>query len=61
MNEFKRVTSIFDRLRGESLTELVPELSPLMTGTDQSSGNKLKLAVSQAKWLSGKIRSRLQD
>ena len=60
MNEFKRVTSIFDRLRGESLTELVPELSPLMDGSDHSAGDKLKLAISQAKWLSSKIRNRLQ-
>jgi len=58
MNEFKRVTGIFDRLRGESLTALVPELGPLVDGPGQT-GNvngKLKLAISQAKWLSGKIR-----
>lgn len=58
MSEFKRVTTTFDRLRGESITELVPELSGLMedqVGTD----GKLKLAISQAKWLSEKIRNRL--
>jgi glutamate-1-semialdehyde 2,1-aminomutase len=60
MNEFKRVTSIYDRLRGESLTDLVPELGPLMAGPDQSASNKLRLAISQAKWLSSKIRNRLQ-
>ena len=62
MKEFQRVTRVFDRLRGECLTELVPELSPLMEDsalTGQAS-NKLKLAISQAKWLSGKIRNRLQ-
>jgi hypothetical protein len=31
-----------------------------MAGPDQSAGDKIKLAISQAKWLSGKIRNRLQ-
>ncbi len=56
MSEFKRVTGTFDRLRGESLSELVPELSPLLAEPD----DKLKLAMSQARWLGGKIRNRLQ-
>jgi sulfatase maturation enzyme AslB (radical SAM superfamily) len=60
MNEFKRVTSIFDRLRGESLIKLVPQLGPIMEDNGQA-GNKLKLAISQAKWLSSKIRNRLQS
>ena len=58
MNEFKRVTGIFDHLRGESVTKLVPELQSLM----EDSGNandKLRLAISQARWLGGKIRNRL--
>ena len=62
MSEFKRVTGIFDHLRGESLTALVPELHPLQEGPGQTgkANGKLKLAISQAKWLSGKIRSRIQ-
>lgn len=62
MNEFKRVTNIYDRLRGESLAGLVPELGPVMNDDAQSGqvGNRLKLAISQAKWLSNKIRNRLQ-
>ena len=59
MSEFKRVTSTFDRLRGESITALVPELSPLMEDTVGTDG-KLKLAISQAKWLGGKVHNRLQ-
>jgi len=58
MSEFKRVTTIFDRLRGESISKLVPELKELMeepVGTDE----KLKRAISQARWLGGKIRNRL--
>ena len=58
MNEFKRVTGIFDRLRGESVTELVPELGPLMEDSGDANG-KLSLAISQARWLGGKIRNRL--
>jgi len=58
MNEFKRVTAIFDRLRGESVTALVPELKPLMDAPDNAEG-KLRLAISQARWLGGKIRNRL--
>ena len=59
MSEFKRVTSTFDRLRGESISALVPELSSLMEDTVGTDG-KLKLAISQAKWLGGKVRNRLQ-
>jgi sulfatase maturation enzyme AslB (radical SAM superfamily) len=61
MNEFRRVTRIFDRLRGESITDLVPELQPLMAGHGEngSTDGWLRLAVSQAKWLGGKIRNRL--
>lgn len=59
MSEFKRVTSTFDRLRGESISALVPELSSLMEDTAGTDG-KLKLAISQAKWLGGKVRNRLQ-
>ena len=58
MNEFKRVTAIFDRLRGESVTALVPELQTLMEESG-SADSKLKLAISQARWLGGKIRNRL--
>ena len=62
MSEFKRVTAIFDRLRGESLSDLVPELGALMESHTQAGQAKerLKLAISHAKWLSGKIRNRLQ-
>lgn len=61
MKEFQRVTRIFDQLRDENLTELVPELGPLMEDPVASgqAANKLKLAISQAKWLSSKIRNRL--
>lgn len=58
MSEFKRVTDIFDRLRGESIIALVPELQPLME-TPADANGKLRLAISQARWLGGKIRSRL--
>ena len=58
MSEFKRVTDTFDRLRGESITKLVPELSPLMKDSD-GTGDKLKLAISRARWLGDKIRNRL--
>ncbi len=58
MNEFKRVTTIFDQLRGETFTKLVPELWPLMEDSGTTNG-KLKLAISQARWLGGKIRNRL--
>jgi sulfatase maturation enzyme AslB (radical SAM superfamily) len=58
MNEFKRVTAIFDRLRGESVSALVPELQKLMEEPG-SADSKLKLAISQARWLGGKIRNRL--
>ena len=58
MNEFKRVTRIFDQLRGESITRLVPELMPLMDDSEAANG-KLKLAISQARWLGDKIRNRL--
>lgn len=58
MNEFKRVTHTFDTLRGENITELVPELQPLLEELESPEG-KLKLAVSQARWLGGKIRNRL--
>ena len=57
--EFKRVTGIFDRLRGESITGLVPELQPLMEGST-GADDKLKLAISQAHWLGGKILNRLR-
>ena len=62
MKEFQRVTHIFDQLRGENLSRLVPELGPLMEDHDLpgQAGNKLKLAISQAKWLSSKIRNRLR-
>jgi sulfatase maturation enzyme AslB (radical SAM superfamily) len=61
MSEFRRITRTFDRLRGESITDLVPELRPLMEGRgkDGSTDGWLKLAVSQAMWLGGKIRNRL--
>lgn len=58
MSELKRVTNIFDRLRGESITELVPELSLIMEESD-GADRKLKLAISQARWIGGKIRNRL--
>jgi len=59
MNEFKRVTGIFDRLREESITALVPELQTLMEQSQGADG-KLTLAISHAKWLSGKIRNRIR-
>ncbi len=58
MSEFKRVTGTFDRLRGESIADLVPELSPLMAEPG-STDDRLKLAISQARWLGVKIRNRL--
>jgi hypothetical protein len=58
MSEFKRVTAIFDRLRGESVTRLVPELRPLMEDSG-TANDKLRLAISQARWLGSKIRKRL--
>jgi len=58
MNEFKRVTRTFDRLRGESVTALVPELRPLMEANGSAKG-KLRLAISQARWLGAKVRNRL--
>ena len=58
MSEFKRVTTTFDRLRSECITDLVPELSPLMKASGNTN-DKLKLAISQAKWLGGKISNRL--
>ena len=58
MNEFKRVTARFDQLRGESVTRLVPELGPLMEDPG-TANDRIKLAVSQARWLGGKIRNRL--
>ena len=58
MNEFKRVTSTFDQLRGESVTKLVPELQTLMEDPG-TANDKLKVAISQARWLGGKIRNRL--
>jgi len=62
MSEFKRVTGIFDRLRGESIKQLVPELKPLMDGHGQpgKANDWFKLTLSHAKWLGGKIRSRIQ-
>jgi len=62
MNEFKRITGIFDQLRGESITQLVPELSPLIQGHGQTgqASEWFKLTVSRGKWLSGKIHRRIQ-
>ncbi len=61
MNEFKRVTTIFDRLRGESIIQLVPELRPLMEGhgPEGRANDWLKMAISRGKWLTGKIRNRI--
>jgi len=59
MSEFKRVTATFDRLRGESISELVTELQPLMENSAGADA-KLKLAISQARWFGGKVRNRLR-
>jgi len=59
MSEFKRVTARFDKLRGESITDLVPELRPIMEARTDNPEGWFRVAVSQAKWLGGKIRSRL--
>lgn len=59
-DEFKRVTRAYDRLRDESITELVPELANLMDGqgkTGQAVG-WLALNFSRSKWLTDKIRNR---
>ena len=58
MSEFKRVTNTFDRLRGESITALVPELS-LVMAESEGTASKLKLAISQARWFGEKVRNRL--
>ena len=59
MSEFKRVTSIFDQLRGESITELVPELRPLMA--EHNSSGRIRglfsLTISRGKWLTARIRN----
>jgi sulfatase maturation enzyme AslB (radical SAM superfamily) len=60
MSEFRRVTAVFDRLRDESLQELVPELSKLMQpGSEDSLDERLELLKSKAGWLAGKIKNRL--
>ncbi len=61
MSEFKRVTGIFDRIRGESLSDLVPELNSLMKKktTFRHVPERLKLMISRGKWLLGRIKSRL--
>jgi sulfatase maturation enzyme AslB (radical SAM superfamily) len=59
MNEFKRVTGIFDRLRNESITALVPELHQLMV--EQGNSGRIlgwfKLVTSRGKWLMGRVKS----
>ena len=59
MNEFKRVTNIYDRLRGESVTELVPELRPLMEDRLNSGpvSSWLRLVLSRGKWLAGRLKN----
>jgi len=59
MNEFKRITKIFDQLRDESITRLVPELRPLMD--DQGNSGRahgwLSLTMSRGKWLMDRIKN----
>jgi hypothetical protein len=59
MSEFKRVTVKFDKLRGESITDLVPELRPIMEVRADNPEGWFRLAASRARWLGGKIRNRL--
>lgn len=61
MNEFKRVTQIYDRLRSESITGLVPELGSLMEERDKTGQirNWFDLANSRLKWLAGRIKNQL--
>ena len=61
MSEFKRVTTIFDRLRNESIADLVPQLRPVMEAKIKIGdlGSWLNMAISRIRWLSGKIRKRL--
>jgi len=60
INEFRRVTAAYDRLRGESLITLVPELKPLMeSGGARSLGNRVNLAISRGEWLAARIKKRL--
>lgn len=62
MNEFRRVTNAYDQLREESLVDLVPELAGLMqTESTRGFDNRLKLAISQAEWLAGRIQGKLNN
>lgn len=60
MDEFRRVTGVYDRLRDESITELVPELANLMDGQGKTgaAAGWLALNISRGKWLTDKIRNR---
>ncbi len=59
MNEFRRITSVFDQVRDESLICLVPELAGLMQNeAGKSFADRWKLFKSQVAWLTGRIRNR---
>ncbi|NIP16920.1 MAG: hypothetical protein GWM87_01220 [Xanthomonadales bacterium] len=53
MEEFRRVTGGFDRLRGESLASLVPELAPLMNPPGMR--HRLGLAAGRVRRLVGRF------
>jgi len=61
MSEFKRITCIYDRLRGESMIELVPELQSLMDEKNNTGNtlNRLKLTISHGKWLADRLKDQL--
>jgi sulfatase maturation enzyme AslB (radical SAM superfamily) len=53
MAEFARVTERFDSLRGESLLDLVPELTPVIEAG--GARHRLELAVDGMRWLGGRV------
>jgi len=60
MNEFKRVTAAYDRLRGESLDSLVPELAPLMqSGKAESPGHRVNRTINHGKWLASRLKKQI--
>ena len=59
MSEFQRITTAYDRLRDESIVELVPELDVLMnTDGIEDLGDRLKLVLSKADWIAGRVKNK---
>ena len=60
MNEFKRVTGVFDQLRGESITGLVPELHPLMEEQTRSVRLRdwLNRMISHGRWIGHRVKKK---